>query len=572
MIFCQQCGTSVMENQPTCPNCGAEIKTDTMSELTQGDVAASPTEIATSEYATAPNDAPETTSEPDGADAADGAAFTAADAEAATNLGATYETEADRAADEDATPGRTTPLPERQAPGGMSGTAKALIAAGVAVVLAVAIIGLVLRGRRNAAINLSADDMSQIVQTVVPPQGLAQLATNADQRKEIAHQIRQVLAIGQEARAAGYADKPEMQRQLETMRAFVLAQMYSEKQRKAGVTAPDQLVSNQEVDNFIKEPGQQQHFDQFLQDVQAMGLLPAAAGGVSDQQKEQIQKNMWAPAQVLARKATAAGVDKERVTQLMMKLQEAQVLAKEYLPKLTEQTKATDQDIDAYIAKHPELDPKQTRAKADEVLKRVKAGEDFAALAKENSTDPGSKDKGGELGWFKHGMMVKQFEDAAFGMQPGQTSDVIETQFGFHIIQTEERRTAKGEDGKDEEEVRARHILVGFPAAAGANPFGPPQSPRDQAKAAVEKEKRDKLIDEIAARQHVTVAEDFKVEAPPAPPVGSMPPGMGPGGDEDALPPNADPDAPPVQSPHGNTNANSNAANANKAQPAKPKK
>ncbi|HYX41205.1 MAG TPA: peptidylprolyl isomerase, partial [Pyrinomonadaceae bacterium] len=281
------------------------------------------------------------------------------------------------------------------------------------------------------------------------------------------------------------------------------------------------------------------------------GMLPTAQG-ITDQQKEQIKKSMWAPAQVLARKAQAAGMEKDRVTQLMFKLQEAQVLAQKYLPTITDKVKATDQDIDAYIAKHPELDTKQTRAKAEEVLKRVKAGEDFAALAKEYSTDPGSKDKGGELPWFKHGEMVKQFEDAAFAMQPGQTSDVIETQFGFHIIQTEEKRTVKGEGGKDEEEVRARHILIGYPSAQG-NPLAPPQSPREQAKVAVEKEKRDKLVDEIAARQHVTVAEDFKVEAPPAPPMMS-PQGL-PG--EDELPPAGaeQPAAPPVQSPHG-SNAN----------------
>src|SRR5205085_4288268 len=313
--------------------------------------------------------------------------------------------------------------------------------------------------RRNGPINLTSDDMSQIVQSIVPPQGLSQLANDPEKRKEIAHEIRQVLAIGQEARAAGYADKPEMQRQLETMKTFVLAQMYSEKQRKAGISNPDQLVSNQEVDNFIKEPGVQQRFEQFLQDVQALGLLPSASG-ISDQQKEQIEKNMWAPAQILQRKAVAAGVDKERLTQLMIKLQEAQVLAQKYLPTLSDKTKATDAEIDAYIAKHPELDTKQTRAKAEDVLKRVKAGEDFGKLAQEYSTDPGSKEKGGELPWFKRGEMVKQFEDAAFGMQPGQTSDVIETQFGFHIIQTEEKRTSKGEDGKDEEEVRARHILI----------------------------------------------------------------------------------------------------------------
>src|SRR5205085_827823 len=396
--------------------------------------------------------------------------------------------ESDRAADEAFTTsmgatGVVAPATTRPV-GGMSATTKALIAAGVAVVLALGFLVWQWKGRRSEAINVSADDMSQLVQTIVPPQELTALANNPAERKNLAKQLRQILAIGQEARAAGIADKPEVQRQLETARGLVLAQTYADKQKKAGITSPDQLFTNQEVDSFINEPGQRQNFDQFLKDAHDMGLMPSAAG-ISDQQKEQLMKTQWAPVQVLARKARAAGVDKERMTQLMFKLQESQILAQKYFPTLKQKVEATDQDIDAYIAKHPELDTKQTRAKAEEVLKRVKAGEDFAALAKEYSTDPGSKDKGGELPWFKHGEMVKPFEDAAFSMQPGQTSDVIETPFGFHIIQTEEKRTTKGEDGKDEEEVHARHILIGYPSAQG-NPFGAPQSPREQAKAAVE--------------------------------------------------------------------------------------
>jgi parvulin-like peptidyl-prolyl isomerase len=541
-----------MEGQPTCPNCGAEINAATTNELTQGDVEqAATTEAATSEYATAPNEAPESAGEAEvNAPVNESEAVAGATSEPGEP---TYETESDRAADEaftTSTGASGVVAPAARNTGGMSATTKAFIAAGVAIVLALGFLVWQFKGRRNEAINITADDMSQLVQTVVPPQELSALANNPEERKNLAKQLRQILAIGQEARAAGFADKPEVQRQLETARGLILAQTYAEKQKKAGVTSPDQLFTNQEIDNFINEPGQKQNFEQFLKDAQDMGLMPAAAG-ISDQQKDQLMRTQWAPVQVLMRKAKAAGLDKERTTQLMFKLQESQILAQKYLPTLKQRVEATDQEIDAYIAKHPEFDTKQTRAKAEEVLKRVKAGEDFAALAKEYSTDPGSKDKGGELPWFKRGEMVKPFEDAAFSMQPGQTSDVIETPFGFHIIQTEEKRTTKGEDGKDEEEVRARHILIGYPSAQG-NPLGPPQSPREQAKAAVEKEKRDKLIDDIAARQHVTVAEDFKVEAPPAP---QMPPGL-PGEDEGLPPAGADqqPGAPPVQSPHSNAN------------------
>jgi peptidyl-prolyl cis-trans isomerase C len=75
---------------------------------------------------------------------------------------------------------------------------------------------------------------------------------------------------------------------------------------------------------------------------------------------------------------------------------------------------------------------------AQAALKRVKAGEDFAKVANEMSKDPGSK--GGELGWFTKERMVPEFADAAFKMQPGQISDPVKSQFGWHIIQVEERR------------------------------------------------------------------------------------------------------------------------------------
>jgi peptidyl-prolyl cis-trans isomerase D len=82
------------------------------------------------------------------------------------------------------------------------------------------------------------------------------------------------------------------------------------------------------------------------------------------------------------------------------------------------------------------------KATAEDVLKKIKAGGDFAALAKQYSTDPGSKDSGGELGWFGRKKMVPAFEQAAFALQPGQTSGLVKTSFGYHIIQVEEKQTA----------------------------------------------------------------------------------------------------------------------------------
>jgi peptidyl-prolyl cis-trans isomerase D len=90
-------------------------------------------------------------------------------------------------------------------------------------------------------------------------------------------------------------------------------------------------------------------------------------------------------------------------------------------------------------------DPKAdaaAKAKAQGILDQLHHGGDFAKLAKENSDDPGSKEQGGELGWLKHGVTVPEFDQAAFALQPGQTSGLVKSKYGYHIIQTEEKQTA----------------------------------------------------------------------------------------------------------------------------------
>ena len=97
------------------------------------------------------------------------------------------------------------------------------------------------------------------------------------------------------------------------------------------------------------------------------------------------------------------------------------------------------------------------KEKAQNILKQIKAGGDFAALAKANSDDPGSKEQGGELGEIQRGVTVPAFEQAAFSLQPGQVSDLVKTQFGYHIIQVEQKQTAHL---KPLEEVRAQILAT----------------------------------------------------------------------------------------------------------------
>ena len=89
----------------------------------------------------------------------------------------------------------------------------------------------------------------------------------------------------------------------------------------------------------------------------------------------------------------------------------------------------------------PQVDA-AAKAKAEDLLKQIRGGADFAKLAAANSDDPGSKTQGGELGTFGRGKMVPEFEKAVFTLQPGQTSEPVKTSFGYHLIQVEARTPA----------------------------------------------------------------------------------------------------------------------------------
>lgn len=131
------------------------------------------------------------------------------------------------------------------------------------------------------------------------------------------------------------------------------------------------------------------------------------------------------------------------------------------VPKITvseeESKKFYDQNIDKFRkdekvrashilcgidAKASAEEKKKAREKAERLRKELANGADFATLAKENSTCPSSK-QGGDLGFFGRGQMVPPFEQAAFALKPGEISDVVETQFGYHIIKQTERNMAE---------------------------------------------------------------------------------------------------------------------------------
>lgn len=126
--------------------------------------------------------------------------------------------------------------------------------------------------------------------------------------------------------------------------------------------------------------------------------------------------------------------------------------------KLTANVAVTDEEVKVYYdthqsefmsvkASHVLLD---TKEEAEKILARAKAGENFAELAKQNSKDPSAKENSGDLDYFRQGDMVQPFETAAFALKPGEISEVVQTDFGFHVIKVDDNKLDKFEDVKEQ--------------------------------------------------------------------------------------------------------------------------
>lgn len=144
------------------------------------------------------------------------------------------------------------------------------------------------------------------------------------------------------------------------------------------------------------------------------------------------------------------------------KLLQDQLIINNLKEKLTADVKVTDEDVKKYFDSNkdmfklpsPEIRASHilvaTEDEARKILDELKAGKDFAELAKQYSTDKASKDKGGDLGYFGKGTMDPEFEKVAFALKQGEVSQPVKTQFGYHIIKvTGERTSLSFDDVKD---------------------------------------------------------------------------------------------------------------------------
>jgi parvulin-like peptidyl-prolyl isomerase len=387
---------------------------------------------------------------------------------------------------------------------------KAIVAIVIVVLLAATLLLVQQNASGTKTVKMSAHDMQVFVSEVLPPAQQQQLASSEEQRKQLAKRLKELLSLAQVAEQEGMATLPDVKSQIDLQTDLALREAYEKK--NASVT-----VSDEEVASYhLSHPNE---WNQFLDANPQFKSQAQGPGG------EGIKKE-FGQIKLLAERARKDGLDREEGTKMRVLLSRSQALARAYVNDLQKnpQKLMSDADIDQYYrdnasefeeihARHilistraepPDADPHgqekpggekpktltkdEARAKAQGLLDRIRKGEDFSKLAGENSDDPESKVKGGDLGFFSKGTMVPQFQDAAFALKPGEVSNLVETEFGFHIIRVEDRRTKSIDD---------------------------PQA-RQQITEKVRQDRLQKHIEEITAKSSVEVAEDFDVVVKPA--------------------------------------------------------
>jgi len=154
--------------------------------------------------------------------------------------------------------------------------------------------------------------------------------------------------------------------------------------------------------------------------------------------------------ELFAKAAEEAKISATPEYEQQMRYLKRRVLRELYFNKTLKDTIKEDEAKKVYTDRVAQLKPEEeiearhilvdNEEKAKELRAKIVAGADFAQVAKENSTDTGSKNQGGVLGYFGHGQMVPEFEAAAFKLEKGQISEPVHTNFGWHIIKVDDRR------------------------------------------------------------------------------------------------------------------------------------
>ncbi|GIU81972.1 MAG: hypothetical protein KatS3mg006_1036 [Pyrinomonadaceae bacterium] len=350
------------------------------------------------------------------------------------------------------------------------------------------------------------------------PEFLKRLSDNPLVRQKLLESLKQNLAIASQAQKEGFDKEEDVKEVLEQVGVEATALLYDrEINKNKGPMPLFGFIEQDKIDAFYSDPINQASFERHLQSnlerLKKQGRYPKDREP-SNEEIEQA-RNHFAKVKISEKeykeRRNELSEELRRKIELQVKLQQANYLAVEFSRQvLSKRFEVTDADIEKYLKEHPELDNRaEKRAKAEEILNRVRAGEDFAELAKQFSEDPGSKDKGGLYENIRKGAFVPEFESAALSLEPGQVApQVVETQFGYHIIKLEKIDYIPNGDGTETTLYNVRHILI---STNVNDPLMGSMPLKEYVRGKLQEEKQQKVIEEIFANNPIELPEDFPV-------------------------------------------------------------
>jgi PPIC-type PPIASE domain len=374
--------------------------------------------------------------------------------------------------------------------------------------------------------NVSKDQMETILKDLNPAM-IKQISSTPDGKAKITEELKKLLAFAAQARKEGMADTPDSKQQLDIMRSQITATFYDKEIHKGEQMPPFGFIKAEDVEAFYGKAGSAEKFDVFmkniLDDARKGGKLPEGQEPSEEETKQ--LKDAFAKISIYNEEANAKmasgelGEDFKKRLDLQIKLQQASFLAQKYgQENLAKEVEVKDEDITAYIASHPEYDMSGKKGKAEEILAKVKAGEDFAKLADENTEDPGNKNQqtgkgnGGLYKFTDKDSLDPAFKEAMVKLEAGKIADnLVESSFGYHIMKLDSKETKKDKDGKDETTYNVRHILISNMYQDKESPMSRPMPVKDAVKTKLQKEKQEKIVADIVAKNQITVAEDFEL-------------------------------------------------------------
>ncbi len=220
---------------------------------------------------------------------------------------------------------------------------------------------------------------------------------------------------------------------------------------KGGKTKTTDVGNDAVVAKINNEKITLSEFNERLKDYPAL----AHAGGNIDLQTKKGFLDNLVVRELLYQDAIKNGMDKDKETASFIEEMKKRVVVERFFKKeVDEKAKVNEEELKKYYNEHPEeaknpVDVRaahilvKTKEEADMIKGKIRSGAKFEDMAKTYSIDPGSRVKGGDLGFFSKGMMVPEFEETAFKLKKGEVSDIIQTRFGFHIIKLLDKKEGK---------------------------------------------------------------------------------------------------------------------------------